>query len=66
MTTNFQRKHDKNSRGIFKEPKKSISQANHELLMTQSTVWRVLKRCLHMKPYRLQLLQALNPADKGK
>jgi hypothetical protein len=33
--------------------------------MPPATVWQVLKTCLHMKPYRLQLLQALSDNDKG-
>ena len=31
--------------------------------MPQTTVWRVLRKCLWFKPYRLQLFQALGPAD---
>ena len=31
--------------------------------MPQSRVWRILRKRLHVKGYRLQLLQALNPQD---
>jgi hypothetical protein len=31
--------------------------------MPQSIVWRILCKRLHVKGYRLQLLQALNPQD---
>jgi len=31
--------------------------------MPQSSVWRILRKCLRVKGYRLQLLQALNPQD---
>jgi hypothetical protein len=31
--------------------------------MPQSSVWRILRERLHMKVYRLQLLQALNSQD---
>jgi len=31
--------------------------------MSQSNVWRILRKRLHVKGYRVQLLQALNPQD---
>jgi hypothetical protein len=31
--------------------------------MPQSSVWRILRKRLRVKGYRLQLLQALNPRD---
>ncbi|KFM64618.1 hypothetical protein X975_07090, partial [Stegodyphus mimosarum] len=40
--------------------------ASKELKIPQPMVWRVLKHCLHMKPYKLQLLQALHPDDHNK
>ncbi|KAJ4436676.1 hypothetical protein ANN_16807 [Periplaneta americana] len=48
---------------LRKEPKKSTTRASRELNIPQPTVWRVLKHRLHMKPYKLQLLQALHPDD---
>jgi len=35
-------------------------------ISSQTTVWRVLRRRLIMKPYRLRLLQTLKPNDKLK
>ena len=29
------------------------------------SVWRILRRRLQLRPYRLQLLQALKPTDYG-
>lgn len=49
-----------------RSPKKSTSRASKELNIPQPTVWRVLKHRLHMKPYKLQLLQALHPDDHNK
>jgi len=49
-----------------RSPYKSTNHASGELKIPQTTVWRVLRRCLIMKPYRLQLLQALKPNDKLK
>lgn len=49
-----------------RRPKKSTSRASKELNIPQPTVWRVLKHRLHMKPYKLQLLQALHPDDHNK
>ncbi|PSN41322.1 hypothetical protein C0J52_20246 [Blattella germanica] len=34
--------------------------------MSGTTIWHVLKRHLHMKPYRLLLVQVLKRADKVK
>lgn len=49
-----------------RSPCKSTNRASRELEIPQTTVWRVLRRRLTMKPYRLQLLQALKPNDKLK
>jgi len=40
-------------------PRKSTRRASRELGLPQPTVWRVLRRRLLFKPYRLQLVQAL-------
>ncbi|KAJ4427670.1 hypothetical protein ANN_25319 [Periplaneta americana] len=53
-------------RSLRKEPKKSTTRASRELNIPQPTVWRVLKHHLHMKPYKLQLLQAFHPDDHNK
>lgn len=49
-----------------RSPRKSTAKASHELNMSKTTVWRVLKNRLHLKPYKLQLLQALRPDDHNK
>ncbi|PSN58229.1 hypothetical protein C0J52_05998 [Blattella germanica] len=46
-----------------RSPQKSTHRASRELSMSQPTVWRVICKRLRFKPYRLQLLQALGPAD---
>lgn len=46
-------------------PKKSIQKANRELTIPVTSVWRVLRKCFRLRPYRLQLLQALKPIDYG-
>jgi hypothetical protein len=45
-------------------PQKSICQASQQLQMPPTTVWRVVKKHLLMKPYGLQVLQAVNNNDK--
>ena len=45
-------------------PRKSKNRASRELAITQSTIWRVLRRRLNLKPYRLHLVQALTNDDK--
>ncbi|GBL84015.1 hypothetical protein AVEN_100878-1 [Araneus ventricosus] len=42
---------------------KSTVRASREPGIPQKTVCNVLRRRLHFKPYRLQLLQHLTPAD---
>ncbi|KAJ4445930.1 hypothetical protein ANN_12616 [Periplaneta americana] len=51
---------------LRKQPKNSTTRASRDLNIPQPTVWRVLKHRLHMKPYKLQLLQALHPGDHNK
>jgi hypothetical protein len=46
---------------FLRSPKKSVRHASHELAMSSMTVWRVLRKRLLMKPYRLHLLQFLKP-----
>ena len=48
---------------FLRSPKKSVRRASRELEMSSMTVWRVLRKRLHMKPYRLHLLEFLKPAD---
>lgn len=51
---------------FVRSPGKSTRRASRELEIPQSTVWRVLRKRLAMKPYRLKLVQALSAADKIK
>jgi len=45
-----------------RSPRKSTRRAIRELGMPQPTVWRVLRRRLLFKPYRLQLVVSLSPS----
>jgi len=49
-----------------RSPRKSTRRASRELTIPHVTVWLVLKRRLLMKPYRLQLVQALRVGDRRK
>lgn len=46
-----------------RSPQKSTTRASRALQMSQSSVWRILRKRLRVKGYRVQLLQALNPQD---
>lgn len=50
---------------FVRSPKKSVRRASRELAIPVTSVWRVLRRRLHLHPYHLQLLQALKPTDYG-
>jgi transposase len=43
---------------------KSTYQASRQLQLPQKTIWRVLHKRLVIKPYKLQMVQALTPNDK--
>ena len=45
-------------------PHKSNRRASRELQCPKTTYWRVLRRRLHMTPYKLQLVQHLKDTDK--
>lgn len=47
-------------------PQQSLGSAVHELGLPKSTVWKVLRKSLLLKPYRLQLLQKLKQGDFEK
>ena len=51
---------------LLRSPKKSIRRTSVETLMPLTTVWRVVKQSLVMKPYKLQVVQAITAADKPK
>ena len=48
---------------FLRNPKKSVRKASRERGLPMMTVWKVLRKRLHMRPYRLQMLQALKPID---
>ena len=48
---------------FVRSPQKSTTRASRELQMSQSIVWRILRKRLRVKGFRLQLLQVLNPQD---
>lgn len=48
---------------FVRSPQKSTYRGATELQLPQKTVWRILRKRLQMKPYHLQLVQALKPAD---
>ncbi|GBL86107.1 hypothetical protein AVEN_22696-1 [Araneus ventricosus] len=51
---------------FVRSPQKSTVRASRELGIPQKTLWNVLRRRLHFKPYRLQLLQHLTPDDYAR
>ena len=53
------------SDAFTRSPKKSVRRASRELAIPVMFVWRILRRRLQLRPYRLQLLQALNHTDYG-
>jgi transposase len=46
-----------------RSPQKSTRRASSELQLPQTTVSKILRTRLFMKPYKLQLVQALKPED---
>lgn len=48
---------------FVQSPQQSTSQAGRALGMPQQTVWKVLRKRLRFKPYRIHLLQKLRPND---
>lgn len=48
---------------FVRSPRQSIRQASAELQIPGKTVWRILRKKLQMKPYRIQLMQHLSPQD---
>ncbi|PNF28323.1 hypothetical protein B7P43_G03472, partial [Cryptotermes secundus] len=51
---------------FVRSPQKSTVRASRELGLPQQIVWKILRRRLHFKPHRLQLLQQLKPEDYGR
>jgi hypothetical protein len=52
--------------GISTQPRKCTNRSSLELDIPQPTVRRILRKRLQVKPYRLQLLQALTDEDKTR
>ncbi|GFU10114.1 DUF4817 domain-containing protein [Trichonephila clavipes] len=50
---------------FLRSPNISVRRASRELAMPMRTVWKVLRKRLELRPYRLHLLQALKPTDYG-
>ncbi|GFT76980.1 DUF4817 domain-containing protein [Trichonephila clavipes] len=50
---------------FLRSPRKSVRRTSRELAMPMTTVWKGLSKHLELRPYRLQLLQALKPIDYG-
>jgi len=46
---------------FVRSPRKSTVRGSRELGITQPTVWRILRKMIKLKPYRLLLLQKLQP-----
>jgi hypothetical protein len=51
-------------KSFLRSPKMSISKASRELQIPQIAVWKVLLKHFRLKPYKLQLVQALKADDK--
>ena len=51
---------------LLRSPKKSIRRTSMETVIPRTTVWRVVRKRLVMKPYKLQVFQAITAADKRK
>ena len=51
---------------LMRSPKKSIRTTSMETLISPTTVWGVVRKRLVMKPYKLQVVQAITAADKRK
>ena len=51
---------------LLRSLKKSIKRTSMETLIPSTTVWRVVRKRLVMKPYKLQLVQAIIADDKRK
>ena len=51
---------------LLRSPKKSIRRTSMETQIPPTTVWRVARKLLVMKPYKLQVVQAITAADKRK
>lgn len=51
---------------FLRSTRKSVRRASTGTHIPQTTVWRILRKRLRFKPYKLQLVQALREGDKRK
>ena len=51
---------------LLRCPKKSLRRTSTATLIPPTTFWRVVRICFVMKPYKLQVVQAVIAADKRK
>ena len=51
---------------LLQSSKKSIRRTSMETLIPPTTVWWVIRKRLVIKPYKLQVVQAITAADKQK
>ncbi|KAJ8874191.1 hypothetical protein PR048_025033 [Dryococelus australis] len=51
---------------VRSSPKSTAITASREWDISHSTVWKILRKFLRFRPYRLQLFQALKSVDKAK
>jgi len=56
---------DRVRESFLRSPRKSTRRASRELKVPQSTVNKILRKCLRLHPYRLQLVQKLTPGRQG-
>ena len=53
-------------RKLVNSPRKSIRRTSFETQIPKSSVWRIVRKRLQMRPYKLQFIQALKADDKRK
>ena len=66
MTSNSRREGRVDSSNILAKPQKVHKENKYGTLILSTTVWRVVRKHLVMKFYKLQLVQAITADDKQK
>ena len=66
MTSNSRKEGRADSSNTLAKPQKVHKKNKYETLILPTTVWRVARKHLVMKPYKLQLVQAITADDKQK
>ena len=51
---------------FLQSPNKSLRSTSLEIQIPPTSVWRILRKSMIMKPYKLQLVQAITADDKRK